>query len=273
MLLAAVLGSPISHSLSPVLHEAGYVAAGLTEWHYERHEVTATGLAGFVAGLGPHWRGLSLTMPLKDVAFDIATTVSPIAGQARAINTLVRRDDGAWDATNTDVAGLVEALRHVDHGGRGRILGSGATARSAVLALHALGVTQVDVAARNAVTASDIVGLAAELGLATRVMALDDWARDPVRLVISTLPPAGSVAAGGALGEAGATFLGMTLLDVVYADWPTPLARAVVAAGGAVISGLDMLVHQAAAQFTLFTGVPAPVPAMMAAGRAAAAGR
>lgn len=271
MPLAAVLGSPIAHSLSPVLHEAGYAALGLSDWRYGRQEVTQPQLAPFVAGLTADWRGLSLTMPLKEVAFEVATSVSPLAVQARAINTLVRRADGGWDATNTDVAGLVEAVRHVEHGGRGMILGSGATARSALLALHELGVTGVDIAARNAGATAELIELAAGLGVAARAIPLSSWAQDPVRLVISTLPPAGSEPVGDLLGEVGGTMAGMTVLDVVYANWPTPLARAVVAAGGTIISGLDMLVHQAAAQFSVFTGVPAPVAAMMAAGRAAVA--
>ena len=107
---AAVLGSPISHSLSPVLHRAGYTAAGLSGWEYGAHDVDAAGLAAFVAGLGPQWRGLSLTMPLKQAAAEVASTVSDVARRAAAVNTLVRRDDGGWDATNTDVLGLVRAL-------------------------------------------------------------------------------------------------------------------------------------------------------------------
>jgi shikimate dehydrogenase len=97
-------------------------------------------------------------------------------------------------------------------------------------------------------------------------MPLERWADDPRRLVISTLAPSASVTAGGALDESGGgTFQGMTLLDVVYADWPTPLARTARDHGAGIVSGLDMLVYQAAAQIELMTGRPGPVGAMFAA--------
>lgn len=266
---AAVLGSPVAHSLSPVLHTAGYAACGLRDWRYTRREVTADQLAGVVAGLDERWRGLSLTMPLKEAAFEVATTVSEVAGRAGAINTLVRRADGAWDATNTDVAGIREALRHVAHDGRARILGSGATARSAVLALADLGVRRVEVAARNPATLGGVLRLAEDAGLAATAIPLTEWAHHSGRLVVSTLPPAASTSTAALLTPDGPGARGTTLLDVVYADWPTPLARAVLAAGGEVVGGLMMLVHQAAAQFRLFTGVEPPVAEMLAAGRAA----
>ena len=266
---AGVLGSPIAHSLSPILHSAGYAACGLRDWRYGRREVTAGELALVVGTLDDSWRGLSLTMPLKEVAFELATTVSEVARSAGAINTLVRRADGGWDATNTDVTGLVASIAHVEHDGRARVLGSGATARSAVLALAEVGVERLTIAARNPATARDAVALAEAVGMSASAIPLESWIEDPVRLVISTLPGTASVGVGGLLSEAGRDFVGMTVLDVVYADWPTPLARDVRRAGGEVISGLDMLVHQAAAQFELFTGVAAPVDAMMAAGRAA----
>jgi shikimate dehydrogenase len=267
---AAVLGSPISHSLSPVLHRAGYTAAGLSGWEYGAHEVDAAGLAAFVAGLGPQWRGLSLTMPLKQAAAEVASTVSDVARRAAAVNTLVRRDDGGWDATNTDVLGLVRALSpHLPTGAeRALVLGAGATARSAVLALAELGVTTLTVRARDTGRAADLLAWALDLGAGIRngsVAALGPWLTTGDDVVVSTLPgSAGEVAAA----TVPAAHPGV-LLDVVYAGWPTPLARAGAAAGMTVVPGLDMLVHQAAEQFRLFTGVPAPVQAMAAAGRAA----
>ncbi|HQV92192.1 MAG TPA: shikimate dehydrogenase [Phycicoccus sp.] len=267
---AAVVGSPVGHSLSPVLHEAAYAVCGLSDWSYVRREVTAADLAEVVASLDASWRGLSLTMPLKEVAFDVAETVTDIARQAGAINTLVRRDDGGWDATNTDVQGILEAVRQVDHGGEATVLGSGATARSAILAMAGLRVERVVLAARNAEAVGALAELAATLGMKATSVSLGRWIDRPSRLVISTLPPSAGPAAAGVIDESRAGSLaGLTLLDVVYADWPTPLARAVTAAHGEVVSGLDMLVHQAAAQFELFTGVGAPVDAMFAAGRAA----
>jgi len=268
---AAVLGSPIAHSLSPTLHNAGYAALGLTDWSYAAEPVEVTGFSGFVAGLDASWRGLSLTMPLKEVAFGVTVSVSVVAEEAGSINTLIHRPDGHWDGDNTDVVGLARALAGVEHGGGATVLGAGATARSAVLALRSLGVGSVRVAARRPEAVAALADWAGRLsGGAVLVTAceLGGWADDPSRLVVSTLPPGPSATVGGALDGAGSSFEGVTLLDVVYADWPTPLARAASAHGMQVISGLDMLVHQAAEQFRLFTGHEAPVEAMAAAGRA-----
>ncbi len=148
---AAVLGSPVAHSLSPVLHAAGYAELGLTGWSYGRFELQADELAGFVAGLDGDWRGLSLTMPLKEACLAVAAEVTPLARRAGAGNTLVRLDSGDWRADNTDVPGLVDALRPAWEADwtRAAILGAGATARSALLALAELEVTRVHVYARN----------------------------------------------------------------------------------------------------------------------------
>ncbi len=264
---AGVLGSPIAHSLSPVLHRAGYAALGLTDWEYTRHEVREDDLAGFLAECDDTWRGLSLTMPLKEAALDCALTVSEVARRARAANTLVRRADGAWDATNTDVEGIVCALRSQisPRARRGCVVGSGATARSAVLAMADLGLRELVVAARNPHTAAELVALGAELGLASSAHRLGHWGMLDADVVVSTVPASGSISLAAGVPADPTT----VLLDVVYAHWPTPLAQAATGAGMVVISGLDMLVHQAAAQFTLFTGQPAPVEAMLAAGRAA----
>jgi len=269
---AGVLGSPVSHSLSPALHTAAYAALGLSDWTYGRREVVADELAGVVSGLDESWRGLSLTMPLKEAAFEVAATVTTIARDAGAINTLVRGDDRVWHGHNTDVVGIVRAVEDVGHDGRATILGSGATSRSAALALAELGVRDVAVAARNAEASAEVVALLGRHGVDAVHVPLGSWADEPHRLVISTLPPAASAAAGHVMDESGSTFEEMTLLDVVYADWPTPLARTARGAGADVISGLDMLVYQAAAQIELFTGRPGPVDAMFAAGRAALAG-
>ncbi len=270
VLRAAVLGSPIAHSLSPVLHRAGYAAAGLGGWSYEAHEVDAAGLPGFVGGLDVQWRGLSLTMPLKEGAAGLATTVDDVARCTAAVNTLVRRPDGGWDATNTDVVGVVRALRpHLRPGAeRALVLGSGATARSTVLALAELGVTTLTVRARDTARAADLLAWALDLDRGIRngsVAGLGPWATAADDVVVSTLPAAAGTVVASTVP---ATHPGV-LLDVVYAGWPTPLARAAAGSGMTVVSGLDMLVHQAAEQFRLFTGRVAPVAAMAAAGRAA----
>ena len=267
---AAVLGSPITHSLSPVLHRAGYAAAGLTGWQYDAHEVGADGLAGFVGGLGDEWRGLSLTMPLKEVALDVATSVDAVARRAAAANTLVRRDDGGWDATNTDVVGLVRALGpHLTATPqRALVLGAGATARSAVLALAELGVTTLTVRARDTGRAADLLAWALDLGTGIRngsVAGLGPWVTTRDDVVVSTLPGAAEEVAAATV-PAGAPRHPARRRVRRVADAARARRRAGRNDRG---PGLDMLVHQAAEQFRLFTGHDAPLEAMTAAGRAA----
>ena len=259
---AAVLGSPIDHSLSPVLHNAGYAALGLTDWSYERHRVEEAELPGFLAGLGSDWRGLSCTMPLKRAVLDVAVEVSPLAARAGAGNTLIRRTDGGWAADNTDVGGLVDALApHWQGWGSAAVLGAGATARSALLALEQLGATSATVYARSPERVAELAAWAARAEVALEVIGADlaAWTQGTEPAVLSTLPPAPGIETGLEVREG-------LLFDAVYADWPTPLARAATAAGMTVIGGLDLLVHQAARQFTLFTGHPAPLEALFAAG-------
>lgn len=262
---AAVLGSPITHSLSPLIHQAGYTVCGLTGWSYDRRDVRADELAGVVAALDGSWRGLSLTMPLKEAGAAVATWVHPLAERTGSVNTLVRRSDGGWDAHNTDVHGIVAALAPAGPRQRAVVIGSGATARSAVLACRGLGVRQVSVAARNPGAARSVAALADADGVLTSVHPLDHWGGLGADLVVSTVPASASTALAALVPQAPDA----VLLDVVYAGWPTPLATAATQAGMVVVSGLDMLVHQAAAQFELFTGVAAPVPEMLAAGRTA----
>lgn len=272
VLNAAVLGSPIGHSLSPVLHRAAYDALGLTRWRYAAHEVDEEAFLPFVAGLDETWRGLSLTMPLKEVAFEVAADVSPMALATGAVNTLVRRATGEWDAHNTDVHGIVAALAGPAAAASATVLGSGATARSAIAALARLGVRHVRLAVRAEARPATL-RMAADLGVEVEQVPLAHWAEatgtgDDAALVVSTLPTgAGSAAAEVLAGRR----LHGTLLEVVYADWPTPLARAAAAAGLDVVSGLDMLVHQAGEQVRLMTGRDAPLDAMFAAAHEAVA--
>lgn len=147
---AAVLGKPIGHSLSPVIHNAGYAAAGLDGWAYTAIECAESELAGLVAGLDTAWRGLSLTMPLKEVALAVADRVDPLAGTLGAANTLVPRD-GGWYATNTDAPGMVDALRGAGVTGLATVavLGAGGTARAALAAAASLGASGATVYARR----------------------------------------------------------------------------------------------------------------------------
>jgi shikimate dehydrogenase len=267
---AAVLGKPIGHSLSPVLHNAGYAAAGLIDWSYTAIECAEAELVDLVGQLDPVWVGLSLTMPLKEVALVVADEVAPRAAAIGAANTLLRLPGGGWRADNTDAPGMVDALQAagVAQIASIAVLGAGGTARAAVAAAGALGVHDVHVYARRA-AAVDEMRCAAEILDVTLEYApwaaADDCAH--ADLVVSTVPK------GVADGLRPAWRPATVLFDAVYDPWPTPLAAGAKHAGVTIVSGLDLLLHQAARQFAMFTGVPAPIEAMAAALRQAHASR
>ena len=252
---AAVLGSPISHSRSPQLHLAAYRALGLDGWTYDRIECTADELPGLVAGFGPEWVGVSVTMPGKFAALRFADERTARAELVGSANTLVR-SQGGWRADNTDIDGVKGALGPVV--GRAAVLGSGGTAPAVVVGLAELGVQDISVVARNLEKAARLVAIGARLGVEIRWIELGTTLVD-VDVVVSTVPA--DVAAQHA-DTVAATPL---LLDAIYDPWPTPLATAVEAAGGKVVSGLQMLLHQAFAQVEQFTGRPAPTEAMRTA--------
>jgi shikimate dehydrogenase len=254
---AAVLGSPIVHSRSPQLHLAAYRALGLDDWTYERIECSATELPALVGGFGPEWVGVSVTMPGKFAALQFAAERTPRAELVGSANTLVQTETG-WRADNTDVDGVLGALGTGVGGGRAAVLGSGGTAPAAVVALVDLGITDLTVVARNPDKARPLVALGRRLGIEARWIALGAPIVG-VDVVVSTLPA--EVAA-----QYAATVRGVPLLlDAIYDPWPTPLAQSVAAAGGRVVSGLQMLLHQAFAQVEQFTGQPAPKEVMSAA--------
>lgn len=259
---AAVLGSPVAHSLSPVLHRAAYAETGLTGWSYEAIECGEAQLAGFVAGLGPEWAGLSLTMPLKEAAPAVADAVAPLPAAIGAANTLVRLPGGGWRAENTDVTGMVEVVADAPADPL-VVLGAGGTARAALGAAMRLGLAQVTVVARRAEALAQLDPVAAELGLALvhRRWPEAATALGEARLAVSTVPKG----AADELADRVSWRPDATLLDALYDPWPTPLARAAAGAGCRVRSGLELLLAQAVGQFELFTGVPAPVAAMRAA--------
>jgi shikimate 5-dehydrogenase len=252
-----VLGRPIAHSLSPVLHGAAYRALGLS-WTFTAVEIGTGELAEFLASCGPEWVGFACTMPLKREALSVASAVRPRATAVGAANTLLRRSDGGWSADNTDVAGIAEALRECGvRPPTATVLGAGGTAQAAVVALAELGFARCTVQVRDVTRTADVRVAGQRAGIDVEVRPLGDA---PGELVISTLPPgaADPLAARNWRAES-------VVLDVVYVPWPTPLAAAVAAAGGTVIGGALILLHQAALQVQLMTGRPAPVEAMRAA--------
>lgn len=258
----AVLGDPIAHSLSPVLHRAAYDELGLGDWTYDAVRVPAGSLAAYLRGLRGEWRGLSLTMPLKREAMELLASVSHRGRLVGAVNTLVRTSYG-WAGDNTDLPGAVAAVRERYAGpvGAGVVLGAGATAASTGLALAELGAHRISLLARDRARAAETLEAIRRHRSAPEVVVLDLDATPHADVVVSTLPAEAHTAELVARWQDAPV-----LFDVVYDPWPT---RLVAAATGVVVSGLDLLVHQAAAQFELFTEQPAPLDAMRAAGERA----
>ncbi len=251
----AVLGSPIGHSRSPQLHRAAYGVLGL-DWDYDRVEVDDAGLEGFLDGLGAEWRGLSLTMPLKRRVAELVPEVDEVARRTGQGNTILLDRGRAVKAFNTDVHGVTAAFGEagVTSATRATVLGGGATAESAVRALEGLG-AEVTVAVRDVAKV-----IASGTFASARVVALGadaDAALAESDVAVSTIPPRADFPVSLLRLRAA-----QTLLDVAYAPWPTPLAAAWTEAGGTVVHGLEMLVHQAVHQIRIFVaGDPStPLP-------------
>ncbi len=264
---AAVLGHPIDHSLSPVLHRAAYDELGL-DWKYTAVDVTAEELPGYLASLGPEWVGLSLTMPLKEAALELLTEVDPQAAKVRAVNTVLL--DGPNRAgLNTDITGLQAIFADAQVGGASTvtIVGAGATARSAVAALAEVGVAKVVVIARRPEAVTELGALAKDLGLASDGGTWPPTAEALGGDVVVSTVPAGVAATIPTPASPG------LLVDVLYHPWPTPLAAAWEAAGGRVVGGLELLVRQAVEQVALMTGRRPSIACLRTAGLAALAER
>ncbi|MGY1734006.1 shikimate dehydrogenase [Geodermatophilus sp. SYSU D01045] len=257
---AAVLGRPVGHSLSPLLHRAAYAALGLTGWTYDALDVGAEDLPDLVAGLGPEWRGFSVTMPCKQAAVAVADAVEPLPRLLGAANTLVHTGAG-WRAENTDVHGVGMALQTagVERVAHAAIVGAGGTAAAAAVALAELGAESVDVLVRDPSRAADVTRVLGVLGVEAVVRRLEPG---PVEapVVVSTVPIGAHRDLAGLGWRAG-----QTVLDVLYAPWPTPVAAAADRAGATVVSGIEVLFWQATVQVELMTGVPAPLGPMRAA--------
>ncbi|MEU9415711.1 shikimate dehydrogenase [Streptomyces sp. NPDC048272] len=265
---AAVLGSPIEHSLSPVLHRAAYRELGLSDWTYDRFEVDESTLAGFVADLGPEWAGLSLTMPLKRAIIPLLDGISDTAASVEAVNTVVLTRDGRRLGDNTDIPGIVAALSEcgVEKVPAAAVLGAGATASSALAALSRVCAGEVTAYVRSRERADEMRQWGERLGVDVRTA---DWSRAAealgAPLVIATTP-AGATDELAREVPAGAG----TLFDVLYDPWPTALAAAWSGRGGTLLGGLDLLVHQAVLQVEQMTGsARGPLAAMRAAGEEA----
>ena len=241
----AVWGDPIAHSKSPQLHDAAYAALGL-DWEYTRRQVDERAFADALGALDESWRGLSLTMPLKETAHRAASTHDRYANLTGAANTLLLTD--GIHGFNTDVGGIVDALG--EQGLLGiesvRILGAGATASSALVACVEAGARSIDVRARRPERAVDLVALGQRLGVSVSVSPFDADAGD-VGLTVATLPGGTAL---DALTAARLSLSGGVLFDVAYSPWPSALAS--VWTDGRAVSGEGMLLRQAVRQVRIF---------------------
>lgn len=258
-----VIGHPIAHSLSPALHLAAYAALGL-DWEYERHDVTVDQLAGFISSLDARWRGLSVTMPLKQEIrrFGTGDRLTDLAGVA---NTLVLNPSGN-QVHNTDITGLIRLLHGIDTDGPGRVtlLGAGASAQSVLVGLAELGCRRAEVQVRTPARATDLAQLATRLGVRLDVRQLGS-PPEPADLLISTLPPGAGAPYTGAALSGGAP----VVLDLAYDPWPGPLVDAAVRDGRIGVDGLQFLAAQAVDQIRWFTGREVDTGLLVSAGLAA----
>jgi shikimate dehydrogenase len=265
---AAVLGSPVAHSLSPVLHRAAYHALSLDGWTYDAIECDEQRLPGLLGSLGPDWAGLSLTMPLKRAVLPLLDLAQPLVTGVGAANTVLLRG-GRRVGHNTDVPGMARALRGagVTPEGNVAVIGGGATACAALVALQDTVTDEVTVAVRSPERAESLREVASRFRVRIRLAELGPGlASQPWDLLISTVP--GHAADPLAERLAAGAIAAKAVFDVVYDPWPTALATAAATTGATVISGYELLVQQAVGQFELMTGHKAPVEQMRAAGLA-----
>jgi shikimate dehydrogenase len=249
MTRCAVLGSPIGHSLSPVMHRAAYAELGL-DWTFEAVELQEDQLSAFVDGLDDGWRGLSVTAPLKRAAARLAATVDDEVARLGVANTVLLGPDGR-SAHNTDVPGAVAALaeRGVKDVELVRILGGGATAASFASIAQRMGAERVELFVREPARAADAARVAESLGLGVEVRTIDKPILDVADLLVSTVPSDVIGSRSHELVESA-----RAVFDVVYDPWPSRLVEVAVSAERPAVSGLDLLAHQAVLQVELMTG-------------------
>lgn len=269
----AVIGSPIGHSLSPLLHRTAYRELGIADqFSYDAFEVTPETLPDFLAGLGQEWVGLSVTAPNKQALLRHGEA-DQIAAELQAGNTLILGRDGEPNRVyNTDVTGILAALDRagVQQARNAVLVGNGATARSALWALVRLGVGEAVVLARDAARAHESLDeVAARVGIALTVQPFGAPAELPAGwgsrsdLLVSTVP----VLMAEELAS-GLVNLARTVFEVVYNHYPSSLSLAADQAGVTSLDGLDLLVAQAIDQIRLMTGRDVDPAPLLAACRA-----
>ena len=268
---AYVLGHPIAHSLSPALHRAAYAYLGEANLEYDRRDTLPDDLPAIMRGVrnpagteeAPYIAGLSVTMPLKTAVIQYCDELSETARVTGAVNTVYPRGEKVL-GDNTDVIGIVNALLHAGlklnpERDEPAVIGGGATAISALTALHKLGYRRASVYARSLHKLGSVQKAADRLGVQLSTVALAEFPAEQKSRrhnpVISTLPArAADEWAPQLANPAGASATHQpVLLDVAYNPWPSALASAWEANGGTVVSGLEMLLYQAVEQVLLFT--------------------
>ena len=248
LISAGVLGSPISHSLSPLLHNAAYKFLGV-DASYSASEVGSGNLQSFLVTDGSSLNCLSLTMPLKEEAMSIATSISDVSRRIQSGNTL-HNVGGLWNLTSTDVEGFSQALRFNERDATGNvlILGAGATARAVVAACNGISDT-VTVVNRNPKREAAMRQAAPNLTI--DFIAWDAEINfDQFDLVVNTTPGDSATQFVDTIDSAHGTFF-----EVLYNPWPTQLLTHWRLAGGFGIDGLDLLIHQAISQVEIFTSL------------------
>jgi shikimate dehydrogenase len=241
----AVLGTPITHSLSPLLHSSAFRFLGI-EGDYRREEVTEDQLASFFTKESMNFDYLSLTMPLKEIALNLPVTIDPISQRIQSANTLYRRDN-QWHLTSTDGSGFIAALSNLGYRRFENvlILGAGGTARAVVGALDGFA-DRISILGRTSTRRE-----ALQSSVRDSEFAYIRWNDSPhfsqYDLVVNTTPAGASdmLADSLAVGEAKLYF------DVIYKPWPTVLGARWSDCGGAVINGLELLLYQGIHQLSL----------------------
>ena len=263
--VAAVIGDPVRHSLSPVLHNAAFRALDL-DWVYVAFEVPASGAVDAVRAMRTLGiDGLSVTMPHKEDVTRAVDQLSPTAARLQSVNC-VHLQGGELVGESTDGAGLIDALRNDEGfdvaGARCLVVGAGGAARAVVLALAEAGAAEVGVANRTPERASAAVELAGAVG---RVASVEEAAEADLVVNATTVGMAGVESPDSSPVPASLLRPGQVVVDLVYHPLRTPLLAAARTRGATAVTGLGMLIHQAAHAFRLWTGEDPPLEAMSAA--------
>lgn len=252
---AEVIGDPISHSKSPLIHGFWIEALGITA-DYGRCHVRPEGLADYLAGVRNRadWRGCNVTIPHKVAIMDLVDDPGDVRGSIGAMNTIVRQADGSLIGTNTDAAGFAAPISGLDLDGRPvAVVGAGGAARAVLFALARLNVGPVTLYNRTPMKAAALLSM---FGLKGEVKAIG-----------APLPPAALLVNTSALGMTGQPPLSLDLsplpedavvYDIVYSPLETGLLADAHARGLDTVDGLEMLVGQAAMAFELFFGAEPP---------------